>query len=514
MANSALSPTLHDVFFYPRWLQTSPPLFLLLVRATVRVFGTGNAAFRAVPLAMGALSAILMWCAASKILRRPYAILAWTMFVASPAAFEYSLTLKQYSSDVAASTALLLAGWNYLRHPTRGRFLLLCGAVAVGILLSYSLVFALPFAVLLLLARRAYARTIVTALLGAGIFLWEYLALISKNASPVLQAFWTPDYFHNALLSGMDLLWLLPLPDRFLLHSKMVGCAAGALVLAGLALACSRRGRWLEVQAFCGGPCLLVCMANYFSLYPMTARTELFLLPFLVVLLIADLQLVAVYLLRVDWVRRRSLAVILIAASVVLVAGARRIESYSRTLPEEDTASAVAFLRDDVRSEDVLWVHASASEPFRLYAQVLNWTDPPTVYGNTGWPCCPRGVAALKNSSTEAAVRRDFDSTISSDRRGKIWLLHTTRPAHWAFVGLNEAEMVKDLLRERGCTEGATPAFSGVGVSAFDCSLASNAPALDARSAIFRRAAGAASSTPAGRRARFPGTSAEYSPAR
>ena len=35
VANSATANSLHDVFYYANWLQTTPPLFLCLIRLTV-----------------------------------------------------------------------------------------------------------------------------------------------------------------------------------------------------------------------------------------------------------------------------------------------------------------------------------------------------------------------------------------------------------------------------------------------------------------------------------------------
>ena len=49
VANSVHAPTLREMFYYPGWLQTSPPLFLLLERGAVRIFGLSNPALRAVP---------------------------------------------------------------------------------------------------------------------------------------------------------------------------------------------------------------------------------------------------------------------------------------------------------------------------------------------------------------------------------------------------------------------------------------------------------------------------------
>ena len=55
VANSVLAGSLHDMFYYDPWLQTTPPLFLLLVRATVKMFGASNTTLRVMPLACGFL---------------------------------------------------------------------------------------------------------------------------------------------------------------------------------------------------------------------------------------------------------------------------------------------------------------------------------------------------------------------------------------------------------------------------------------------------------------------------
>ena len=358
VANSATAPSLHDVFFYPHWLQTSPPLFLLMVRAAVRIFGSGNTALRAVPMIMGAVSALLMWRIVSRVLTRPFALLAWTSFAFSPAAFEYALTLKQYSSEVAASAVVLLVCIGYLRQPSGARFWLLAGTIGIGLLAAYSLVFVLPLVALVLLARGMHQRALTLIALASSVFVAEYFLLISRNTSAALRAFWAPDFFPNVFASGRDLLWLLPLPDRLLLQATFVGCGAAALCLAGLVLALCHGRRRIEIQVLCGGPCLLVCGANYYSIYPMTARTELFLLPFLVVLLFSDLQLVTHSLpARTHRRLQPSLGWILIAGTLLaVVAGARKIDALSSQAPEEDAASAISFLRDHVRPGDTVWV--------------------------------------------------------------------------------------------------------------------------------------------------------------
>jgi len=52
VANSVLERTWSGLFYYPDWLQTSPPLFLAVERLTVWLLGLSNFAFRLYPGAM------------------------------------------------------------------------------------------------------------------------------------------------------------------------------------------------------------------------------------------------------------------------------------------------------------------------------------------------------------------------------------------------------------------------------------------------------------------------------
>src|SRR5689334_949174 len=49
VANSVQSPTLHEAFYYDGWLQTTPPLFVVMSRVITTLFGTSNVAFRIFP---------------------------------------------------------------------------------------------------------------------------------------------------------------------------------------------------------------------------------------------------------------------------------------------------------------------------------------------------------------------------------------------------------------------------------------------------------------------------------
>src|ERR1044071_3188104 len=52
VANSILAESWQDMFYYDAWSQSTPPLFLAIVRAIVSMAGPSDLAFKSWPLAM------------------------------------------------------------------------------------------------------------------------------------------------------------------------------------------------------------------------------------------------------------------------------------------------------------------------------------------------------------------------------------------------------------------------------------------------------------------------------
>src|SRR5579863_2032534 len=144
VANSVLAPSLSGMFYYPDWLQSTPPLFLLLTRAAVVISGVSNTAFRMVPLAL-ALAAIAAMIAVSRLLlSAPFAALACALLAFNPTTIEYSRTCKQYSGEAAASAVILLCTVLYLQQPTTRRLYWLTGAFVLMLPLAWSSAFLIP----------------------------------------------------------------------------------------------------------------------------------------------------------------------------------------------------------------------------------------------------------------------------------------------------------------------------------------------------------------------------------
>lgn len=493
VANSISAPSLAGMFYYPPWLQTSPPLFLLLVRITVAVFGLSNTVLRVIPVAMGLLAALAMLLFALRMLSRQYALLAWTLLVLSPVAVNYSRQLKQFSSELAATTMILLVCALYIKNATTRRFWLLTVTVAVGLLSGYAMAFLLPgiaFTIWITPVRhgtpsnprhdnywsRRIARVLLFTLIAGGTLVSEYRFFVIPNSPAVLHADWDKNsavesFASQAASDSYQFIGELPLNHRFQ-QERIRLAVVGFTILLGLALAWCRfrkgRRKWLQIQIFCLLPCALIIISDRFNWYPFTVRTSLFALPCLIAVIASSLQLLSLFVLkgRRDWIRPFVDGMILGAILLTLIAG--RSKNYRVLSPWEDMDGAVSFLHAHVAPEDFLWVHASCSEAFKLYTRMSRWQDAPAHYGHTGWPCCARGISNTKDTSSEALVRSDFGSALPGNFSGRVWLLYTTRPEHWDDLA-DEPHIMQTILRERGCTESPTPTFINVRVGSFDC---------------------------------------------
>ncbi len=438
VANSVLQPTLSGMFYYPDWLQTTPPLFLLLTRAVIHVLGMSNAAFRVAPLGLALAGVAFMLAASRRLVSLPLAALAAGLLACHPVAIEYSRTCKQYSGEMAASAAILFFAALYLQQPDRRRFYGLTGAFAVTLPLAWSAAFLLPGVAIAVWARRPEgllhenggirrAATLVT--LAGSILAILYIAFIRPNLAPQLREFWIANA--QPLSPGI----------------------AAAIVFCVAAAAWSAQHRnWILFVAML--PCVLLAAANAVHWYPATPRTRLFALPCFLLGAAIVVQHV---------VRWRHMGTV---AWVILIAAASQASwkqvSEHRNQTEEDYARAVQYLRKHVAPADLLLVHASLIEGFKLY-----WPDSHAIFGDTGRPCCQRGQ--FTRLSSRQAVLDDLDRRIPKGFTGRLWLVYSTRDTHWNYVGLDEGKLWRSHAWDKGCPPGPYLALANLAISPMDC---------------------------------------------
>jgi len=136
VANSILSPSWKEMFYYPRWLQPTPALFLALTRLLTKVLGPSEAALRFLPV-LAAVAAIPVLAIALRKLFGPAAALCGTsLVIVNFWAVKYAQQVKQFGADVFASALLVFLITRYCDRPDRRNFTLLVAGFVVMPFLS------------------------------------------------------------------------------------------------------------------------------------------------------------------------------------------------------------------------------------------------------------------------------------------------------------------------------------------------------------------------------------------
>lgn len=447
VANSVRATTLADMFLGEDWLQTTPPLFLLVSRAAVNVFGLSTPVFRLIPLTFAFLGGVGMWFAARRVapILAPLAVAA---LILPSLAIEYFTSFKQYGAEAAAVAIVLWATFAYLQLLSHIRFLILC-VILVGLLpLAYPLAFVAPGIVLAVYAKSGLKRASVLVAAFAGMLGVLYIFFIRPNISPVHWQYWSAGFSEG--------------------YSTTLLIAVAVVLLLTVRAALRRD----FTQLVCLLPCVLLVAAERLGWYPESPRTFLFARPCLI---LAVTMFAEEYVGR--WREKSQKRWVRPIAAVATIIWALVVVSKYRSEPLEDYAATVSYLREHMAPNDLLLVHANAREGFRLYSTMANWDAPVVLgnirWGNTGWPCCQRNHpvpdASLPMEKKESIVRADLARMIPGDFRGRIWLAYASRWRHWRYVGLDEGEFSRKILWNGGCTLGAYTLLPNIQISAMDC---------------------------------------------
>ncbi len=432
VANSLLEPSIPAMFRYERWLQTTPPGFLLLARLATKLFGLSNLAFRLVPAALAVWSLIAMWLALRAFFstrRFLVAPVAFAAFAFAPQAVEYGRVLKQYGGDVAVAATLI-----YFALRRRDWLLF---AVPLAPFFSYPAIFLAPGLILLA------PRKVWTALLTVCTALLIYFAFILPNQSEALRTHWALE-FHTLRHLGE----LLPLGPALLL-------------CAGLSLFLIRR-RLRIALCLIALPLMLAGAAEKLGLYPIVPRTALFLLPSLTLAFAGSIWSI---LLR--W--RTAMNPLLLAGCLGIAVFGLRSAPPVHTVEQLDEAVMEVYSR--YAPDDTIYVHASVAEGFRLYSRIRGLEANKLIWGSTSAACCPRGLPHPSGRANAQRLNQELVRLFPQSVKGRIWLLWTGRPEHWRWSGFDDRPFIEDFLERRGCTKKPTLPLESVGVVLFACGV-------------------------------------------
>jgi len=362
--------------------QAGPIGFLWGTRLVSQAAGASELALRAIPLACGMGTLLLVWILARRILGAGPALIAAVLVCASGPLVHYSTQVKQYASDAFITSFLVWLALRVLDEPGAARpwRQLVVGGV-LGLFLSQPSVFVLAGIGTALVAEprvRMTAAWLPRCLKAAGIWVVVFAALYvafdrGSAANEALTRMWSGTFLYPSA------------PDFLLRVRRAANAALGeplspalaVVPLKGLAVLFLLGVGWLARQrgfsrvALFVGPYVGVVLASTLGMYPVATRLLLFATP------LASLTVAAGTKLIVDaapggW---RTLAYAGLAG--VLLAGClRTLAGWGRAgISIEESRGLIAETNDRRRGEPV-YVFNGGIPAWAFYTTA--WSAPDT----------------------------------------------------------------------------------------------------------------------------------------
>jgi Dolichyl-phosphate-mannose-protein mannosyltransferase len=272
--------------------QAAPIGFLWLEKLAATFLGPGERALRLVPLLCGLCSLALFFPLARRQLARGGALVACGVFVLSQPLVYYASEVKQYSGDVLAALVIAWAAIRFQERPGARSSAALCLLGLASLLLSHPAAFVLAaVGVSLFIDAVRERRSSAAALVATAAVLWTagflvlYFTFLNRlTGTPYFRRFFLR-------LGGFPPVEAAEVP-RWLFHEALsLLHETVGIPLAGLGLLCVIVGLvawWRRGPTrvfFWVGPLALAGLAACLRLYPLVARTTLFAVPAIALLI-------------------------------------------------------------------------------------------------------------------------------------------------------------------------------------------------------------------------------------
>lgn len=454
--------------------QATPLGFLLAVKAVVVSGGKSELALRLVPLLFGLAALPLFYVVARKLTSGGAALIGLLLFAAAEGPIYYAAEFKQYSGDVFAVVALLAVAlsqeltWRRYRNVSFvGAAVLWFSHPSLFLLASISVAYGLVFVV----ERRwgDLLRSVGVSVAWLASLAVFYLVSI-RDATALRQDINFPgrleggggDWFRK--VAG-DLGYQIGMPESQAAPAQLVRILAATLAVAGL-VALVRR-RW-PAALMLGLPAILVQIATELELYPLYARTILFLVPIVLLLVAHGIGVVAGLL--------PAPAAVLVGVALTAVVCTHSVVQTAGYVAEprekEEIEPLLRELAERWRPGDRLYLHYGAAYAVRYYAEcdcLDGASDAPPLSLVAPGAGGPRLFAPGLVSRPPELVAGSYDMwppwrrilTEVDELRGseRVWLLHShffdreerfleeTLPRRFEQIGERRAALVRTRAR-------------------------------------------------------------------
>jgi hypothetical protein len=395
--------------------QRAPVGFLVAVKVTTLAFGTSDLALRLVPLASGIAGVLLFAALARRVAGPVGSAVAMLLFALSPTMIFFSSDLKQYSTDAAATLAILLLAWQPQPGRRDSRRMLAIAVVgAVCIWLSFTSVFVLAAVGLAcgipLLAERRFRElggwSIAASLWAVSAVGVYFVQIRNLDPDPSWKGLWGADFLPIPPRSIHDVLWV----PRKVIHlvTSPVGISfGGAAATAFIAGAVSLFARNRRQAAVLLAPIAVAMLVSATKAYPFAGRAIVFLAP--IVLLVAAVGVEAIHRQSTGTARLAAWLVLLFVAFQPLEAlggHVARRRMYTNTsfydYKFEETKPVMQYIRQRWQPGDVVYLYSDARVSFSYYADQFGLDGCPTIRGiqsalmNPTWDQVEHDLAQLR----------------------------------------------------------------------------------------------------------------------
>jgi 4-amino-4-deoxy-L-arabinose transferase-like glycosyltransferase len=484
VANSLMSGSLIDALYYQRVPQSTPPGWLALNYAFVKLFEPGDMGLRLISLVSG-IGAI--WLAAEfagRALGRIYRLPAAAVTAASSFMIIQSGQLKQYATDSLLAICLMWGLMVCITAKDARRWTVLSVLYGISFAFAYTQMLLMPVVALAMwlsvrrggLSLKAAAAQL-TALTGVAAALWA--VFVRPNTHPFLKIYWADQFPQSAAEApGFYLLKLLQW-TRVIQRSSRYEEAAWAIMLAITLIgvySLMRRGggdgrRALAAAAF-GLTLGVLVTTSALKLYPMgPARLLLYSFPVLMLAWLAGVERMARAaggLLGSSGVRTMMRVWPVVLALGALAYMGRDLAGKPRGRPElSDAPGFTRLLREQSRPGDVIWLHGSAVDLAEYYFRKTGYPQGQVIRSGYGLPCCVTERLAVKGVSYGDEIVREWDAGVDGRRLRNVWMV--TLEGLLIPNGHDDGAKLREMLVARGCRAVAKLDYSNARVDQLDC---------------------------------------------
>jgi len=349
--------------------QIAPVGFLFAVKFLYNIFGSGEPVLRAIPLFASMFSIFLFYKMCEQYCERNSIIYGVALFVFSEPLLYYSVTFKQYSTDVLFSILIFLISLQFFKKFSIIKVILFGLVGCVVIVFSHPSVFILSgtslYFLIYFLIKKEYSnlrKIILYSIIWFSGFLIVYF-LLYKNTrtSPELLSYWESGFV--SIKTFLDVGWFFDKVFKVFewpIGLKLKGLAA-LFFLLGLFFYFKKKGNMFFLLI---SPVPFMIIASLLHKYPLRGRLILFYVPVMLIFIsegISEMMENSNHMSKIISI----VAVFLLLLHPVI----NSVYRIFNPIQVEETRPLIKYLKDKKKSDEGLYVFYAALPAFRYYSK-------------------------------------------------------------------------------------------------------------------------------------------------